>query len=189
MCGGPVFFRARCLFTHRELEEQIATAGRDISLVSDLDWMASKLLNTIVHFLGLSTTASHANLVWHMRDSYLSKVHQLVPKATKDALRMSPLNSEHLFKEETVVIASANLKSDLQLQTNQKALLRLQTPASTRGTAKRPTGQQVVQNPTPKRVRFDQPGSFQGAARGWNSSRGNQYPKKSGKGRGRGKPK
>ena len=40
---------------------------------------------------------------------------------------MSPLNSEHLFKEETVVIASANLKSDLQLQTNQKALLRLQT--------------------------------------------------------------
>ena len=142
-----------------------------------------------LHFLGLSSTARHANLIWHMRDSYLSNVHQLVPKATKDALRVSPLNSEHLFKEETVAIASDNLKSDLQLQTNQKALLRLQPPASTRGTAKRPTGQQGVRNPTPKRVRFEPPGSFQGAARGWNPTRGNQYPKKSGRGRGRGKPK
>ena len=85
--GQSSFVPGGFSFSHRELEEQIATAGRDISLVSDLDWMASKLLNTMVHFLGLSTTARHANLVWHMRDSYLSKVHQLVPKATKDSLR------------------------------------------------------------------------------------------------------
>ena len=132
-----------------------------------------------LHFLGLSSTARHANLIWHMRDSYLSK----------DALRGSPLNSEHLFKEETVAIAADNLRSDLQLQTNQKALLRMQPPASNRGTAKRSTGQQGVRNPTPKRVRFEPPGSFQGAARGWNPTRGNQHPKKFSRGRGRGKPK
>jgi len=148
VCGGQSsFIPGAFTFSHREMDEQIGTAGKDISLVSDLDWMAegaSQLLNTMIatpesmtsdhlvflqryllemcrslQFLGLSSTARHANLIWHMRDSYLSKVHHLVPKATKDALRGSPLNSEHLFKEETVAIAADNLRSDLQLQTNQ----------------------------------------------------------------------
>jgi len=90
---------------------------------------------------------------------------------------------------QTVARTADNLRSDLQLQTNQKALLRLQPPASNRGTAKRSTGQQGARNPTPKRVRFESPGSFQGATRGWNPTRGNQHPKKSSRGRGRGKPK
>ncbi len=91
-------------FTHRELEEQIGCAGKDISVVSDLDWLAagaSNLLNEMtsnqelaqsqshqtflkkyllemcrgVQALGLSKTAWYANLIWHMRDSYLSKLH------------------------------------------------------------------------------------------------------------------
>jgi hypothetical protein len=71
-----------------------------------------------VQALGLSTTARYANLIWHMRDSYLSKLHPSIPKSTRDVLRRSPLISGHLFSEETVANAAANLTGDLQLQTN-----------------------------------------------------------------------
>jgi hypothetical protein len=168
-------------FTHRELEEQIGCADKDISVVSDLDWLAAGASNLLtemstdpeltqssshqtflkkyllemcrgVQDLGLYSTARYANLIWHMRDSYLSKLHPSIPKSTRDVLRRSPLINGHLFSEETVANATANLTGDLQLQTNSRALQRLQT---TRGRGKRPQGPQFVWNPQqPKKVRF-----------------------------------
>ena len=44
----PVLLHSVC---HRELEEQIVTAGKDISVVSDLDWItegASNLINEMI---------------------------------------------------------------------------------------------------------------------------------------------
>ncbi len=109
-----------------------------------------------VQALALSTTARYANLVWHMRDSYLSKLHPAIPKSTRDVLRRSPLVSGQLFAEETVAIASANLTGDLQPQTNSRALQRLQAPVQiTQGKGKRPLGPQPVRNPqTPKKGSF-----------------------------------
>jgi hypothetical protein len=205
-------------FTHRELEEQISNAGKDISDVSDLDWLPAAATNLLtemasdqelaqsnthqtflkkyllemcrgVQALGLSSTARYANLIWHMRDSYLSKLHQSIPKSTRDVLRRSPLISGHLFSEETVANAAANLTGDLQLQTNSRALQRLQAPVqSTRGRGKRPQDHQYVRNPQqPKKVRFEQPGTsqYQGTGRGWNPSQRGQHPKRS-RGRGSG---
>ena len=208
-------------FSHRELEEQIGCAGRDISVISDLEWLtegASGLVNEMatkpelatslthqtflqkylleicrgVQALGLSSSARYANLIWHMRDSYLSKLHPAIPKATRDVLRRSPLNSGHLFTEATVATAAANLTGDLQLQTNARALQRLQAPVTfPRGKGKRPPGQQVRMPQAPKKPRFEQPGSFQnpGAGRGWRPRGESQFPRKSYRGRGRGKPK
>jgi hypothetical protein len=145
-----------------------------------------------VHALELSSTARYANLIWHMRDSYLSKLHPAVPKSTREVLRRSPLNSGNLFAEETVANAAATLNGDLQLQTNARALQRLQAPTPfSRGKGKRPSGQ-FVRPPQPqKRNKPEQPGSFQhpGAGRGWRPRMDQPYPKKSFRGRGRGKQK
>jgi hypothetical protein len=94
-----------------------------------------------------------------MRDSYLSKLHPSIPKSTRDVLRRSPLISRHLFLEETVANTAANLTGDFQLQTNSRALQRLQALVqSTRGRGKRPQYHQFVRNPQqPKKVRFEQP--------------------------------
>jgi hypothetical protein len=83
--------------SHKELEEQIGCAGRDIGVMSHLEWLterASSLVNEMttkpklatlithqtflqkflleigrgVQALGLSFSARYANLIWHMRD-------------------------------------------------------------------------------------------------------------------------
>ena len=49
-------------FSHRELEKRIVTAGKDISVVSDFDWMAegaSKLLNEMVIKPDLAVSSNH----------------------------------------------------------------------------------------------------------------------------------
>jgi hypothetical protein len=87
-----------------------------------------------LQILGLSNTARYANLTWHMRDLYLSKLHPLVPKTMRDTLRRSPLISNHLFKEETVALAADSLKGDLQLQT--RGLCKYCSPLFQTGQAK-----------------------------------------------------
>ena len=51
----------------------------------------------------------------------------MVPRATRELLRRS-LDSNLLFAENTVTLAATNLKGDVQLQTNSKALQKFQAP-------------------------------------------------------------
>ena len=223
LCGNQSQpFPGSFSMTHKEMEESITNAGRDLSVVSDLDWMvsgASHLLKEmattsglqtsqtqIAHLqrymlevcrglevLELSNTARYANLIWHMRDSYLGKLHSSVPKSTRESLRRSPLNSGRLFSEETVALASSTLKSDVIMMANQKTLQRLNAPGN-QSRGKRPSTTPYRQ-PGFKKPRSDfQPRVTNptGATRGWNPPNrgGNQQShKKAGRGRGRGKPK
>jgi len=129
----------------KEMEERTSLAGRDLSVISELDWLASgsnTLLGMLVRapelnhilpyltllqryslemcrdleILGLSTTARYANNIWHMRDGYVTRLHPAVPKQTREALRGASLNSKQLFPEEAVALAAESLKSDVQLQ-------------------------------------------------------------------------
>jgi hypothetical protein len=81
--------------------------------------------------------------------------------------RRSTLNSKLLFAEKMVAIASANLKGDIQFQMNSKPF--------------RDCGQYVwIQ--IRKRPKSKQPNDSNNqleSVRSWNSSKGNQYHKKS----------
>ncbi len=59
----PIFLHTGAFsFTHRELEEQITCAYKDISVLSDLDWLvegASNLFNVMSTNLSASSGAVH----------------------------------------------------------------------------------------------------------------------------------
>ena len=122
----------------RETEELIAAAGRDLAVISELDWLtsgASHLLGQMaatpallpfmssitllqrytletcrsVDMLERSLTARYANHIWRLRDGHLSKLHGSVPKQTKESLRQAPL-----LGWETVALAGQNLRGDVQ---------------------------------------------------------------------------
>ena len=113
----------------KETEELICAAGRDLAVISELDWLtsgASHLLSQMaatpalhpymssimllhryaletcrsVEMLKRSLTARYANLLWRLRDGHLSRLHPSVPKQTKESLRQAPLLGIHLFPEE-----------------------------------------------------------------------------------------
>jgi hypothetical protein len=94
--------------------------------------------------LELSHSSRFANIIWHMRDSYILKLHPSVPMATREVLKWSPRHSSCLFVDETVAIAAANIKRDIRLQTNWKVLQNLQTPGPSQRKGKKPPGQQPV---------------------------------------------
>ena len=125
----------------KETEELVCTAGRDLAVISELDWLtsgASHLLGQMaatpalspymssitllqryaletcrsVEMLERSSTARYANHLWRLRDGHLSRLHPSVPKQTKESLRQTPLLGTHLFPEETVAIAAQNLRGD-----------------------------------------------------------------------------
>ena len=127
----------------KETEELICAAGRDLAVISELDWLtsgASHLLGQMaatpalhpymssitllqrygletcrsVEMLKRSSTARYANHLWRLRDGHLSRLHPSVPKQTKESLRQAPLLGIHLFPEETVAIAGQNLRGDVQ---------------------------------------------------------------------------
>ena len=213
-------------FSQKEMEEKMVNAGYKISVISDLDWSASgatHLLNQMVanpqitskdhitylqrylleicrgvEILGLLQTAQYANLVWHMRDAYLTKLHPAVPRASRDALRRSSLRNEGLFQEETVLLASSSMQENIQAQMNASAFQRLQAPSNRGRSYKRGPPAPYVRRdykrsrPTQTRAHSahqqQQQQQQQGSGRGWNpSARGNQSRGRSGRGRGRGR--
>ena len=110
----------------KETEELVCAAGRDLAVISELDWLtsgASHLLGQMaatpalspymssitllqryaletcrsVEMLERSLTARYANHLWRVRDGHLSRLHLSVPKQTKESLRQAPLLGTHLF--------------------------------------------------------------------------------------------
>ena len=102
----------------KEVEELITSAGRNLAVICELDWLtsgASHLLGQMTatpslqpymsslallqcyafetcrseEMLDWSTTARFVNHIWWLRDGYLSKLHSVVPKQTKDSLRFN----------------------------------------------------------------------------------------------------
>ena len=127
----------------KETEELVCAAGRDLAVISELDWLtsgASHLLGQMaatpalspymssitllqryaletcrsVEMLERSSTARYANHLWRLRDGHLSRLHSSVPKQTKESLRQAPLLGTHLFLEERVAVAARNLRGDVQ---------------------------------------------------------------------------
>ena len=99
----------------KETEELECAAGRDLAVISELDWLtsgASHLLGQMaatpalspymssitllqryaletcrsVEMLERSSTARYANHLWRLRDGHLSRLHPSVPKQTKELL-------------------------------------------------------------------------------------------------------
>ena len=130
-----------------------------------------------VEMLEQSLTARYANLLWRLRDGYMSKLHSSVPKQTKESLQQAPLLSKHLFPVETVAIAGLNLRGDVQHWNIAKSLKFFTA-------AKQSTGKKSSSQPPKAKVQFQQPVIAAGRGRGGQASRGK--PNKSSRGRGRG---
>ena len=159
----------------KETEELVCAAGRDLAVISELDWLtsgASHLLGQMaatpalspymssitllqryaletcrsVEMLERSSTARYANHLWRLRDGHLSRLHPSVPKQTKELLRQAPLLGTHLFPEETVAVAARNLRGDVQ-HLNLSNSLRFFTASKKQSTSIRPRPSLLRQNP------------------------------------------
>jgi len=202
-------------FSPKEIEEQVINTGQTLSIISDLDWVASgatSLLNSMIAQLpiadkrpytllqrymlevgrgiekaSLLQTGRYANQLWHIRDSYLNKIHPSIPRDARQVLRNTPLKQHHLFLEEGVSSTAETLKSDLQFTSLQgRAPVFNRSQGGKRGpsTSQRSRG---AKKPRPQQTQTQNNQS--GSARGWNpSNRGNRGRGRGGRGRGRGKP-
>ena len=191
----------------RETEELVAAAGRDLTVISALDWLtsgASHLLGQMaatpallpfmssitllqryaletcrnVEMLERSSTARYANPIWRLRDDHLSKLHGSVPKQTMESLRQAPLLGQNLFPDETVAIAGQNLRGDVQHMNLSNSLKFF---SATKQTANKKASSQpprVKQNPP------QQPPMAAGRGIGGKASRGKSTKTLRGRGRG-----
>ena len=192
----------------KETEELVCAAGRDLAVISELDWLtsgASHLLGQMaatpalspymssitllqryaletcrsVEMLERSSTARYANHLWRLRDGHLSRLHNSVPKQTKESLRQAPLLGTHLFPEETVAVAARNLRGDVQHLNLSNSLKFFSAPKkqpkSNRSSSQPPKAQPLVQQPV-----------LQAAGRGRGSQASRGKPNKTPRGRGRG---
>ena len=131
------------------MEESAAAAGRDLSILSQLDWLAAGasdilgwlqsflqcrpllrdlyLLNRCslemgrdIELLGQSAAARYANYVWRMRDGHVSRLHSSVPR--QETLRGVSLNCPLLFPESVVSLTAESFKGGVQLQSMSDSL-------------------------------------------------------------------
>ena len=191
----------------RETEELVAAAGRDLAVISELDWLtsgASHLLGQMaatppllpfissitllqcyaletcrsVEMLELSSTARYANHIWQLRDGHLSKLHGSVLKQTRESLRQAALLGQHLFPEETVAIAGQNLRGDVQRMNLSHSLKFFSAAKQTASTKASSQSPRVKQNPP------QQSPMAAGRGRGGKASRGKSTKTSRGRGRG-----
>ena len=202
--GAPVPTAFQMPF--KETEELVCAAGRDLAVISELDWLTSAHLLgqmaatpalspyissiTLLQRYALETcrsvemlerclTARYANHLWRLRDGHLSRLHPSVPKQTKESLRQAPLLGTHLFPEETVAVAAPNLRGDVQYL-NLSNSLKFFTASKKLSTGNRASSQPPKANP-----QIQQPvNQAAGRGRGGQASRGK--PNKASRGRGRG---
>ena len=194
----------------KETEELECAAGRDLAVISELDWLtsgASHLLGQMaatpalspymssitllqryaletcrsVEMLERSSTARYANHLWRLRDGHLSRLHPSVPKQTKELLRQAPLLGTHLFPEETVAVAAREPHRGRDVQhLNLSNSLRFFTASK-----KQSTGNRASSQPPKAKPQVQQPvNQAAGRGRGGQASRGK--PNKASRGRGRG---
>ena len=182
-----------------EAEERIASAGRDLAVISELDRLTSGVSHLLsqmaatpallpylssiallqrysletcrnMEMLERSMTGRFANHTWRLNSS--------VPKQTRESLRQAPLLSNHLFPQETVAIAGQNLRGDVQHQNLSRSLKLF--------TATKPmAGKKAPSQPHRSNIPTQQPPKAAGRGRGGQRSRGKSS--KSSRGRGKGK--
>ena len=211
------------VFQYKDYQELLVQSNKDLAIISDLDWLmagGTSLISQMANMgpndpllpdafvflqrymqessrslevLERHSTARFANLTWRLRDSFLGKLHPSVPQTTREELRASSLNTDHIFDEEVVAQASDMLKSDVMLSTNTQSLRFMskpqwtRPPKSTRG-GKRAASTSLAQPPAKQQGPAQQPfrGSNPQRGRGRGSG-GNQGKGRGNRGKGRGR--
>jgi len=169
--------------TSREVEDAAAAAGRDLSVLSQLDWLAagsSDLLGRLeaspqcrpllgdlylldryclemarsIELLGQTASARYANAVWRMRDGHLSRLHSSVPSHTREALRGASLSCPSLFPEAVVSVTAECLKADVHMQSMSDSLKLVRSASSKRGDSRKRPASFSPPRPPAKKVLF-----------------------------------
>jgi len=198
----------------RDMGDGAVAAGRDLSVLSELDWLVSgssdiltKLvalpqcaplvrdLNLLRRYslevardierLGKTTSARYANFVWRLRDGHLARIHSAVPQHSREALRGARLGGPCLFPEKDVASTAENLRGDVQLR-NMSDSLRFIQDASRRPpeSRKRPAPAAPARPPV-KKVKFASKTPPRPSGAPRGRGRGFRTPKGKGKGRGK----